>query len=350
MVRMEFEKPPHDFLGGFDLPIPIRAGRGEHPHQAPVEIVPISALVADGSPRSHGESPEHAHMLANSGVQLPPILVHRQTMRVIDGFHRLSAARIRGRDTIEVRFFDGSASQAFVLAVQTNVTHGLPLSLSDREAAAARMITDFPAWSNRAVAAATGLSAGTVSAIRQRSESAFRPAVRLGRDGRLRPVNSEEGRRKASEIIQERPEASLREVARQAGISPATVRDVRARMDRGDDPITTRRATKGVRRYGPNREPQASVPPPPGPVSPGCEDIALLLGRLRSDPALRFTDGGKGLLRWATSVTAPLQDWHHITGLVPPHSSYPLARLARRCADEWLRLADHLEQNVERMG
>ncbi|MEV4641677.1 winged helix-turn-helix transcriptional regulator [Actinoplanes sp. NPDC049548] len=347
---MEFEKQPHDVGEAFGLPIPMKAGRREDPHQAPVEIVPIDALVADGSPRSRGESPEHAHMLASSGAQLPPILVHRQTMRVIDGFHRLSAARIRGRDTIEARFFDGSASQAFVLAVQTNVTHGLPLSLSDREAAAARMITDFPAWSNRAVAAATGLAAGTVSAVRQRTDSVKRPPVRLGRDGRLRPVNSEEGRRKASEIIQEYPDASLREIARRAGISPATVRDVRARMTRGDDPIAVRRSAKGVHRHGQNRDAPPSVPPPPRVVDHGREDIQLFLGRLHSDPALRFTDGGKELLRWATSVTAPLPDWENMTALVPPHSSYPLARLARRCADEWLRFADHLEQNVQKMA
>jgi hypothetical protein len=36
-----------------------------------------------------------------------------------------------------------------VLAVQVNVTHGLPLSLADRKVAASRIIDCYPGWSNR---------------------------------------------------------------------------------------------------------------------------------------------------------------------------------------------------------
>ncbi|MFC7729983.1 hypothetical protein [Actinomadura keratinilytica] len=69
---------------------------------------------------------------------LPPILVHRRTMRVVDGMHRLRAARLQGRCEIGVRFVDGPDADVFVAAVRANIGHGLPLSLADREAAAAR--------------------------------------------------------------------------------------------------------------------------------------------------------------------------------------------------------------------
>ena len=64
--------------------------------------VPVSSLLSGDSPRLAGENLEHVQLLAV--VQgLPPILVHRSTMRVIDGMHRLRAAKLRGDETIAVR-------------------------------------------------------------------------------------------------------------------------------------------------------------------------------------------------------------------------------------------------------
>src|SRR6266536_5847535 len=104
-----------------------------------VHVVPVDNIRVAGSPRSTGEDLEHTRMLADVSARLPPIIVHRPTMRVVDGVHRLRAAQLCGRDEIEVRFFDGSEQEAFVLAVRTNVAHGMPLSLADRKAAAARI-------------------------------------------------------------------------------------------------------------------------------------------------------------------------------------------------------------------
>src|SRR5687768_2708992 len=83
--------------------------------------VTVNSLVASDSPRLNGESMTHAQALANSDASLPPIVVHRRTMRVIDGMHRLRAARLRGQHEIDVRFFDGSEEDAFVIAVAANV-------------------------------------------------------------------------------------------------------------------------------------------------------------------------------------------------------------------------------------
>jgi hypothetical protein len=59
-------------------------------------------------------------------MSLPPLLVDRRSMRVIDGMHRLMAALLKKRETIDVEFFDGSYADAFLLAVEANVAHGLP--------------------------------------------------------------------------------------------------------------------------------------------------------------------------------------------------------------------------------
>ncbi|MCX4231292.1 MULTISPECIES: helix-turn-helix domain-containing protein [Streptomyces] len=162
-------------------------------------------------------------------------------MRVIDGMHRLLAARLRGQQTIEVEFFDGSPEDAFLRAVASNVPHGLPLSLADRRTAAARIIASHPQMSDRAIARAAGLGAKAVAAIRRRSSGGVpQLGARVGRDGKVRPLSSVEGRRRAAELIAERPQASLREVARYAGISPATVSDVRKRLESGQAPVAER--------------------------------------------------------------------------------------------------------------
>ena len=73
-----------------------------------------------------------------------PILVSRLSNQVIDGRHRLKAALLNGRKLSGPFLFDGDHGQAFILAVQTNIAHGLPLTLDDRRAAAVRIIRSNP--------------------------------------------------------------------------------------------------------------------------------------------------------------------------------------------------------------
>ena len=108
------------------------------------------------------------------------------------------------------------------------------MSQADRRAAAERIIASHPHMSDRAIGHSAGLAAKTVAAIRKRSsEQVPQSNVRVGRDGRVRPLNSEEGRQRAADLLVQRPGASLRDVARVTGIAPATVLDVRKRLERG---------------------------------------------------------------------------------------------------------------------
>jgi hypothetical protein len=323
---------------------------------APVKrtTVPVDTLLPAQSPRSCGEDEEHIRRLAESEAELPPILVQQGSMRVIDGMHRLRAAILNGHSTIEVEFFDGSNEEAFIRAVERNVTHGLPLTLADRKAAATRILGWRPAMSDRAVASMTGLSPKTVGAIRAyATEESRQSNDRQGRDGRLRPLNSREGRRRAAEVLEKNPNASIREIAALAGISAGTARSVQARLRAGDDPVLDRlRRSSGVgnRKVGGAGDISESASTTAGIGEPGSRDrqavdeISIIITKLCKDPALRHSEAGRQLLQIIRTKTVdePLQI--ALMQASPPHSRPLLAKLARYNASVWKKIASDLDQ------
>jgi ParB-like chromosome segregation protein Spo0J len=294
-----------------------------------VSRIRISLLREADSPRLTGESAEHVRSLVESDVPLPPITVHRETLRVVDGMHRLRAAALCGRDFIDVHFVDAEPDDAFVLAVEANVAHGLPLTLADRKAAAARIVRSHPHWSDRAVAAKTGLSHKTVGSLRRCSTGeASRLNTRLGLDGRVRPIGLSPGRQIAAELLAAHPGASLRQIARAAGISPVTVRKVREELRVRDVPTASE--PPGSRRSG-----------PPG-------DRRSVLPLLRADPSVRCTESGRKLLRLLDMHAISVSDWETLTGDIPEHCVDLVADVARSCASKWETFAALLEQRQER--
>ncbi|MEU6586735.1 ParB N-terminal domain-containing protein [Nocardia sp. NPDC046763] len=299
--------------------VPFGGGEGE------VVWAATATLLVGDHPRIGGVDAEHVKMLAESQARLPPILVHRPTMRVIDGVHRLRAAELRGDPRIEVVFFDGNESDAFVLAVRANIYHGLPLSSADRTAAALRLLQTHSQWSDRALSTVTGLAAKTIAALRTDSDGSVpQVAARLGRDGKVRPVDSAAGRTRASRLLAARPDASLREIANAAGISPATVRDVRARLDRGEAPVPER----GRRT--------------PKPVRVRDQTASELLSAMYRDPSLRLTGSGRTLLRLLSSPLLGERTREQLVMTVPPHCADLVAQIARECAAGWHKFADEL--------
>ncbi|GAB2847053.1 ParB/RepB/Spo0J family partition protein [Lentzea nigeriaca] len=258
--------------------------------------VPISLLGEADTPRQTGVNAEHVRVL--SGVDdLPPILVHRRTMRVIDGVHRVQAALARGEDTIQVMFFDGDEAAAFVLAVEANGGHGLPLTLADRKAAAARIVRTYPEWSDRRIAAVAGISPKTAGALRARmsSEEIPQSRERVGLDGRARRV------------------------------APPR--------------------TAPARTAEPERV-RAPVPPPaqPKPQPAGRTNHGAAIYALRRDPSLRFSENGRTLLRLLDLHSVSQSGWSGITDAVPAHCASVVADLARECAEAWLQFADALDE------
>ncbi|MFI8930519.1 streptomycin biosynthesis regulator [Streptomyces sp. NPDC053474] len=315
-----------------------------------VHQVPIGILRPADSPRI-GENLQHARTLGACGAVLPPILVHRETMRVIDGMHRLRAALMQQRDLVEVTYFDGSAEDAFVVAVERNIAHGMPLTLAERAAAAARIIITHAQWSDRAIAAVAGLDPKTVAALRRRGmppEAA--PPARVGQDGKFRPVDPVAGRRAASRLLSAEPQASLRHIARRAGVSPGTVRDVRARLERGEDPLPP--ALRPPEPPAPEAAPgqlapppggrERNPPPPPARPAPGQgPGLERVFTSLCKDPSLRQSETGRLLLR-LLEMHLPAQ-FRRITACVPSYRAGMVAAAAAECARAWQHVADTIE-------
>jgi hypothetical protein len=320
--------------------------------RCPVVKIPIAVVRPAESPRQDGESHEHIQLIAESGTKLLPIIVHRQTMRVIDGMHRLKAAVLRGEVQIEAQLYEGHADDAFVLAVQANVTHGLPLSLDDRVRAATRIVGSHPKWSDRAIASAVGLSPKTVGAIRLRSSSASESPLRIGRDGRVRPVSTAASRRLAGELMTRNPEASLRQIADAVGLAPSTIMDVRARLRAGQDVVPGNQCPRDGQDAQTGSKPSARrrrrVPADGGTGSLfSFPQRAGAIGILMQDPSLRFSETGRRLLRWLEAQPNAVADWWRVVDAVPEHCHAVVAEIARDNARTWFAIADRMERRMQ---
>lgn len=312
---------------------------------SPVVRLPISEIRGADSPRSAGVDRAHALSLAEAEAELPPIVVHRATMRVIDGMHRLTAAQLRGERAIRAKLFDGDDDEAFLLAVRLNVSHGMPLTIADRRAAAVRIIRTHPRLSDRAIAVTAGLAAKTVGSLRGELDG---PPVqaRVGRDGRVRPINGAAGRRAAAELIALHPDAPLRRIARDAGISVETARSVRARLRAGEDPVLDRRTRRKRTDRAVNRQMTVKLP-----EADPSDDLRSLLDTIARDPSLRYTESGRMLLRWLGARVLLPDEIPFSFRSIPPHARLNLGSLARSCAAAWIQLAIGLENNhVNRAG
>lgn len=303
-----------------------------------VRRIRIDQLRIRDSPRSGGTDSEHVRVLAATDAPLPPIYVHYETMAVIDGMHRVDAARLNGCEEIDVQFFRGSAEEAFCLAVQANVTHGLPLTFTDRRSAAVRIMLARPELSDRYLAGITGLGARSVAMLRKElAHESNSPVTRIGRDGRVRPLSTAEGRRIASEVLTTRPDASLRQIAREAGVSVGTVRDVRERIKAGKDPVPL----QYNRQPGTPRRIESSA----GPRIGDEPDPEAMLDGLRRDPSLRYTESGRELLRWLSSHSVSVEDSRRAAaGGIPPHCAVLVAKIARGYSRAWQDLASELDR------
>lgn len=315
-------------------------------HRPTVNTVPTESLLPADSPRLDGENFDHVRLLAESDAILPPILVHRGSMRIVDGMHRLRVAQLRGDAEVRVEYFEGTELEAFIRAVQMNVTHGLPLTLADREAAAERIIRSSDLWSDRAVAKMTGLSAPTVKKIRAHALP-VRPVeseARLGRDGRVRPMNSASGRQRASELIAAEPSLSLREIAKRAGISQGTARDVRKRVSRGEDPVPARVLA------GPKPVPDGLTGHSVAPATDGYpidQSYVSDLNNLQKDPSLRLSGSGRFLLRWFGLHVISQEKRINLIKSLPTHNRARIAYLAKCCSRWWADFAQAVEQQQE---
>lgn len=197
----------------------------------------------------------------------------------------------------------------------------------DRRRDAERLLASHPQWSDRAIAQLCNLSSKTVATIRERSASdAPKPGSRVGRDGRVRPLDASVGRQRAAEIFAERPDASLREVSITAGVSVATARDVRDRLREGRTPTL--------------------APLPRGPRRPETGRRTSPAGPVVEDRALRSSEEGRRLTEWLTKHAVTRADWQDFVEAVPVSRAYVIADLARTIAESWGEFAKEMERRA----
>jgi ParB-like chromosome segregation protein Spo0J len=325
--------------------------------QLPVLDVPTGSIERGFFQRGAGTDPAHVRMLAEvaSSSDLPPILVQKETSRLVDGLHRLEAVRLRGEKTIRARFVNCSDNDAFILAVKSNTLHGLPLSRADRISGAKRILAWHPDWSDRAIGVVSGLGAKTVAGLRRSADGAAQSGKRLGRDGKLYPLSGSEGRRRAAEYIAAKPHASLREVAQATDVSLGTVHDVRERMRRGADPLLA------VGREAPQEEEADLSTLEPSASEPAAESIlhrrgmrrtgqstwATVSGKLANDPSLKYSERGKEFFRWMAMHAMNADGWRDFIDAVPAHWMKDLSAAASDVADEWREFSDQLRSRME---
>lgn len=162
---------------------------GECDRSCKAERLSLEELRPGPAVRSGPLDRRHVAALAENLDETPPVLVACPSRRLLDGHHRVAAARRRGDTDIAVTWWHGSDDEMFTIAVERNTTHGIPLSLKDRRSAAKVHLWDRPAMSDRSIAKACGLAPSTVGIIRREMTGlAAHPGTVTGLDGKSYPV------------------------------------------------------------------------------------------------------------------------------------------------------------------
>jgi ParB-like chromosome segregation protein Spo0J len=281
--------------------------------------IKVADLKVGPSFREGGLCPEHVERLMTLGGSWPPIVVDSDGL-VIDGAHRVIAARRLGWARLDAVLFEGGSEEAFIEFVRRNVAHGLLLTLRERKRAAVRVLGSHREWSDRRVAEVCGISSKTVGRLRldagcpTEEDAQLDGGSRVGRDDRRRPVQRGSARARVVEALQTQPSGSLRAVAAVAGVSPETVRLVRMNLTQAPQPADAVAETAA-----------------------GDESVAW-----RADAALASCDAGQEFLAWFERTQIADADMARVHA-VPISRIYDVAKEARRRSEGWLDLARALE-------
>lgn len=136
---------------------------------------------------------EYAEMMA-AGTEMDPLLVYfdGSAYWLVDGFHRLAAARRSDFDTISCEVRQGTQADAQWASYSVNAKHGLPRTNDDKRRAviAAFGHPKSAGMSDRALAAHCGVSDRFVAIVRREVPNCERFAVekRTGLDGKARKM------------------------------------------------------------------------------------------------------------------------------------------------------------------
>ena len=126
---------------------------------------------------------------------MPPVIVY-ETERgyiLVDGFHRLAAAKQDGRNKINAEVKQGSVNDSLAHACIANLRHGKPLENDERQRAIKLYIKLNVNNSNRMLAEAVGCSEATIRRYRSDMEHVGeieKAEKRVGKDKKVRETTA----------------------------------------------------------------------------------------------------------------------------------------------------------------
>jgi ParB-like chromosome segregation protein Spo0J len=310
-------------------------------HRDDLVLAPVSALRAGRSPRRGPVRAEHVEALMAAKGAWPPLLVQDRSLAVIDGHHRLAAARALGMPAVWVIYFDGDDGAAELEAVRRNIAHGLTLTLAERKQAAQRVVVRFPDWSDGRIAELCGLSPKTVGRLRSGPTDGADPGLdrRVGRDGKCRPAQPGAARERVAELLTTRSGLSLREIATELGVSRDTVRSVRSQVARSEamgEP------------FGPSTSPPDDAPGERAVIHPRpvAGPVTGFHPSWSSDSACASTPPGRLFASWFDRHAIEDADPATFVDSVPLSRVYEVIDECRRRSQFWAACADVLGLRV----
>jgi hypothetical protein len=69
--------------------------------------------------------------------------------------------------------------------------------------------------------------------------------------------------------------------------------------------------------------------------------------KLTSDPALRYTDGGRAFLRWMAVHSMQADEWREFIDSIPQRWLQDVCQIAANMSDEWRQFAEQLRYRQE---
>ncbi|GAC1457015.1 MAG: hypothetical protein NVS2B14_00040 [Chamaesiphon sp.] len=136
--------------------------------------MPIDLIRKDGGTQSRAEInqsvvEEYAEAM-KEGTPFPPVTTFYdgENYWLADGFHRVEAAIVAGRDSITIRIQQGTRRDAVLHSVGANATHGLRRTNADKRRAVETLLNDeeWAAWSDREIARKCGVGNQLVGHVR----------------------------------------------------------------------------------------------------------------------------------------------------------------------------------------
>lgn len=195
-------------------------------------LLPVAGLAAASAVRGAIDL-AHVARLCEVLVGCPPITVTTDGV-IVDGAHRLEAARRLGWETIPgVALPSLTEAEVLLAAAEANSGHGLPLTREERRRAVEHLLYLDPALSDRRVAQACGVARSVVEAAR----TAQRPCSggasdhvnrRVGADGKRYPASRRDLGPIAAAVVRLMPAMTVRDLARLLDVSTGTAHRLRA--------------------------------------------------------------------------------------------------------------------------